>query len=94
MGSDEELKALHAVEAPIEAERGANRMPQLLAIMAPGPDLGVLLGDDREQVPARAKQDSPPNEGRELAANPIVRLRNEAGGAGRCGERLRLRTGQ
>src|SRR5207302_1200933 len=29
-GSDEELKALHAVEAPIEAERGSNRMPQSL----------------------------------------------------------------
>jgi GNAT superfamily N-acetyltransferase len=29
-GSDEELKALHAVEAPIEAERSSNRMPQSL----------------------------------------------------------------
>ena len=29
-GSAEELKALHAVEAPIEAERGSNRMPQSL----------------------------------------------------------------
>lgn len=29
-GSDEELRALHAVEAPIEAERGSNRMPQSL----------------------------------------------------------------
>ncbi len=27
-GSDEELTALHAVEAPIAAERGSNRMPQ------------------------------------------------------------------
>ena len=29
-GTDEELKALRAVEAPIEAERGSNRMPQSL----------------------------------------------------------------
>ena len=29
-GTDEELKALHAVEAPIETERGPNRMPQSL----------------------------------------------------------------
>lgn len=27
-GSDEELEALHAVEVPIEIERGSNRMPQ------------------------------------------------------------------
>ena len=30
-GSDDELEALHAIEAPIEAERGSNRMPQSLA---------------------------------------------------------------
>lgn len=30
-GTDAELTALHAVEAPIEAERGSNRMPQTLA---------------------------------------------------------------
>jgi GNAT superfamily N-acetyltransferase len=29
-GTDEELKALHAVEVPIETERGSNRMPQSL----------------------------------------------------------------
>lgn len=29
-GSDEDLAALHAVEAPIETERGSNRMPQSL----------------------------------------------------------------
>lgn len=29
-GTDRELQALHAVEAPIEAERGSNRMPQPL----------------------------------------------------------------
>ncbi len=27
-GTDEELRALHAVEAPVAAERGSNRMPQ------------------------------------------------------------------
>ena len=29
-GTDRDLRALHAVEAPIAAERGSNRMPQPL----------------------------------------------------------------
>ena len=29
-GTDADLRLLHAVEAPIEAERGSNRMPQML----------------------------------------------------------------
>ena len=48
-GTDAELRMLHAVEAPVEAERGSNRMPQpvesyiAFARNLPGGAVGVRL---------------------------------------------------